>query len=347
MSIHPNFPLSAETTLPDLNFAAMRMVMLHEAKEHALEVLEDTDTCITLKTDFGIFHFEASKQGIRAEVAAAKLDWLYMLKESLVEHMEHTVPEVAQNIRWSDAETVGSLPPNFHFTTVQSVKKIGRSFLRVRLKGKDFTSFADDAIHFRFVLPPVGLQDIEWPQVAPNGATVWPKGEKALHKPVYTSRWVDPVASLMDVDVFIHEGGRISNWAAAVAPGTRIGVIGPGGGGVLDASQVHFFGDETAFPAIARLLQSLPAETKGTATLLAAEGAACGYDITAPAGVTLSWMTPEQNDLFHTRALKALQDKPDAYFWYAANKEKVQAIRAVEKTAQRPSNNSYIAAYWS
>lgn len=347
MSIHPSFPLSAEATLPDLNFAATRMVMLHEAEEHGLKVLEDTDTCVTVETDFGIFHFEATDQGIRAQVAAAKPDWLYMLKESLVEHMEHTVPEVAKNIRWSDANTVGGLPPNFHFVTVQSVQKIGTSFLRLRLKAKDFTSFADDAIHFRFVLPPEGLQDIEWPHVAPNGATIWPKGDKALHKPVYTSRWVDPVAGLMEVDVFIHQGGRISDWAATVAPGTRVGVIGPGGGGVVETSEIHFFGDETAFPAIARLIQNMPADTKGTATLLATNGAACGYDFIAHAGIALTWLNSAQCDVFQADALKILEDKPDAYFWYAADKAKVQVIRAAAKTTERPANSSYIAAYWS
>lgn len=314
MSIHPSFPLSAETMLPELSFAATRMVMLHEAHEHGLKVLEDTDTCIALETDFGIFHFEATDQGIRAQVAAAKADWLYMLKESLVEHMEHTVPEVARNLRWSDTDTVGGLPPNFHFVTVHSVRKIGTSFLRLRLQAKDFTSFADDAIHFRFVLPPEGLQDIEWPHVAPNGATIWPKGDKAVHKPVYTSRWVDAKAGLMDVDIFIHQGGRLSNWAATVTPGVRIGVIGPGGGGVVEATSVHFFGDETAFPAISRLIQSMPVGTTGSATLLAANGAECGYDIKAPQGIALNWLTSEQSDLFQAQALKMLQEEPDTYF---------------------------------
>ncbi|MEP3919341.1 siderophore-interacting protein [Ascidiaceihabitans sp.] len=347
MSVHPSFPLSAETTLPDLNFTATRMVMLHEAEEHGLKVLADTDTCVTVETDFGVFHFEATDQGIRAQVAAAKPDWLYVLKESLVEHIEHSVPEVAKNIRWSDTETVGARPPNFHFVAVYSVEKIGTSFLRLRLKAKDFTSFADDAIHFRFVLPPEGLPNIEWPHVAPNGATIWPKGDKAVHKPVYTSRWVDREAGFMDVDIFIHQGGRVSDWAATVAPGTQIGVIGPGGGGVVDTSDIHFFGDETAFPAIARLLESMPSGTKGTATLLAANGAACGYDIAAPDGIALNWLTSEQSDLFQSQALNALKGKPNAYFWYAADKSKVQTIRAAAKTAQRPTNSSYIAAYWS
>ena len=49
-------------------------------------------------------------------------------------------------------------------------------------------------------------------------------------------------------------------------PGDRIGVVGPGGGGLVEAEWYLFAGDETALPAIGRMLEHLPATAKGTAS---------------------------------------------------------------------------------
>jgi NADPH-dependent ferric siderophore reductase len=347
MTIRPDFSLHAETTLPDLSFPAMRMVMLHEAQEHDLPVIEDTDERVTLETPFGHYSFGAVPGGVTAKVSAAKQDWLFMLKESLVEHLTHFAPDAAAALRWSDAEKAGSLPPNFHFATVQSVRPIGTCFLRVRIKARGLSSFQDDAIHFRIVLPPKGIDDVEWPSVSENGATVWPKGEKALHRPVYTTRWIDHAEGVMDFDVFQHEGGRVSEWASQVEPGTKVAVVGPGGGGIPDTTRILMFADETALPAAARILENLTENSKGHVTVRVEDGPQCAYSLSAPSGISTSWLSPESDQSLADLALAAHDEFPDHFLWFACEKADAQKVRAAFKAKGSDPANAYIAAYWS
>ncbi|MCJ8336323.1 MAG: siderophore-interacting protein [Epibacterium sp.] len=347
MTIRPDFPLSAETTLPGLAFAAMRMVMLHQARDRDLPVIEDGDSRITLQAKYGVYSFARVDGGIQLTVSAERTDWLHTLKDALMEQLGQTVPDSVAAIRWSDGPSAGSLPPNFHFVTVQSVNPIGTAFLRVRIKGSDLSNFQNDAIHFRVVLPPKGLRDVEWPYVAENGATVWPKGDKALHRPVYTTRWVDQETGLMDFDVFIHEGGRITEWVQDLQPGDKVGIVGPGGGGIPDTRNILLYADETAFPAAARILEALPDDARGHATFLAEEGAWCAYPITAPQGVSVTWLSRQEGASLGDLALQARGDLPDHFLWFACEKSDVQRVRAAYKEAGGAASNAYIAAYWT
>lgn len=340
-------PLHAETTLSGLFFPAMRQVMLHEADVHELSVIVDTDERVTLETPYGFYSFAAANGNIIISVSATMPDRLFMLKESLVEHMEHFMPDVAAALRWSDAEKAGGLPPNFHFTTVVSIDPVGASFIRVRVRIRDLSSFQDDAIHFRVVLPPEGLDHVEWPYVAENGKTVWPKGEKALHRPVYTARQVDHAAGEMDFDVFLHDGGRATDWARSAAVGARVAVVGPGGGGVPDTRNILMYADETAFPAVARILDALPDNAQGQVTLLAEQGAGCSYPLTAPAGISVTWLSPADGKNLVELALVACKQFPDYFLWFACEKADVQKVRAAYKADGGAPSKSYIAAYWS
>jgi NADPH-dependent ferric siderophore reductase len=325
----------------------MRMAMLHEAQEHELPLLASSEDEVTCGTPFGNFGIHALSEGLKIKVSAARPDWLFMLKESLVEHLAHFVPDAVENLRWSDAEEVGSLPPNFQFAKVQSVQPIGTSFMRVRIKGANLGSYDDESIHFRIILPPAGQEDVTWPQVEANGATVWPKGDDALHKPVYTVRWIDQAAGLLDLDVFIHEGGRVSDWVGQLSAGDTTAIVGPGGGGIPQTNRINLYGDETAFPAIARILHALPSDSVGRAVLVAQDGADCGYPIEAPAGVTVDWLRHADDQNIADIALADQKAMPDHFFWFAAEKSQVQPVQKALKAAGITSATSYVATYWS
>lgn len=160
MTTRSDYPLQAETLLPHLQFSAMKMVMLHQAQSHDLPVIENSDARLTVETHHGCLSFADAVGGIHVTAAAVKQDWLFMLKEALVVQLDNFVPDAAAAVRWSDMDQVGTLPPNFHFATVQSVRPIGSAFLRVRIKASGLSSFQDDAIHFRIVLPPTGLEQV-------------------------------------------------------------------------------------------------------------------------------------------------------------------------------------------
>ena len=113
----------------------------------------------------------------------------------------------------------------------------------------------------------------------------------------------------LDVDFVLHfdadgNGGPASCWAAAAVPGDEVTIIGPNAaaancataknyGGIEWrpglASHVLLAGDETAVPAIAAILESLPAHMTGHAVLEVPEPADF-QDIRSAADVQISWL---------------------------------------------------------
>ncbi|MCV6584215.1 MAG: siderophore-interacting protein [Marinibacterium sp.] len=347
MTAQSEYPLLSETRLPGVAFSAMRLVMLHEAQAHDLPVLEDDGARVTLQSLRGTLGFADDVDGITVTVRAADAEWLHVIRDGLIEHLGQSLPDVVRDLRWSGSETSGALPPNFHFATVLSVAPVGGCFLRVRLKAGDLSRFGDDAIHFRVVLPPAGLADVEWPHVAANGSTVWPKGDKALHRPVYTTRHIDHDAGVMDFDVFVHDGGRVTEWARRVTAGDRVAILGPGGGGIPDTDHIHIYADETALPAAARILEALPQHTRGHAVFQTALGAHSVYPVTCPPGVSVTWLDPQTDRGLAELALADITDGRDMFLWFACEKSSVQRVRAAYKDSGRAADQSYIAAYWT
>ena len=79
----------------------------------------------------------------------------------------------------------------------------------------------------------------------------------------YTPRRFDREARELDVDFVLHGEGPASTWAAQAAAGQTLTVSGPGRNYVVDTTADWFLlvGDDTAIPAIATILESLPATT--------------------------------------------------------------------------------------
>ena len=198
--------------------------------------------------------------------------------------MTHTLPQAERKRRPRELAQQ-MLPANFMFVHVADVAPLGPNFLRVTLEGEDMSRHQDDAIHFRLVQPPIAGTPT-WPSVAANGSILWPEGPGAPHRPVYTTRFVDYRANTLMTDIFIHDGGRTTEWARELQRGdhsrSTVGLVGPSGGGLMQADRVLMATDETGFPAAARILEALPSNAVGDLFLEAEHGTACAYPITAP-----------------------------------------------------------------
>lgn len=347
MTISEPYPISAQAEISDLAFAGLRDALISMAQDHGLPTQTSGDDALTVEVPaFGQYRFSARARGVAIQVTAALPDRLHMLKEGITEHLKEVDAAAAQALRWSDAGSSGVLPPNVHFTTVESITPLGADYLRVRVRTKGLKSFQDDAIHFRLLLPPAGCTEPDWPRVDENGATIWPKGEKALHRPVYTTRRIDHHTGIMEFDIFLHEGGRATAWAQQANPGDRLAIAGPGGGGIPDTSNILMFADETALPAVARILETLPQHSQGQVTLLT-KGGDRGYPISAPQGISLSWIDRGDEQGLMARALSAHRSNPESYLWFACEKSEVQKLRAALSDSKPAPGTSYIAAYWS
>lgn len=161
-------------------------------------------------------------------------------------------------VRW-DRVDEGALAPGLSLLRVARIWQRTPGFIRVRLAGEEAARFGQGGLHFRLLLPPPGRAP-QWPRVAANGRTLWPEGEDAPHRAVYTT--AAQQADWLEFDIFRHAGSPTCDWADRARPGETVGIIGPGGGGCPEASRLWLFGDETALPAIARTLAEAPGEVR-------------------------------------------------------------------------------------
>ena len=347
----PELPFIAKADLPGVAFSAMRQMLLSQAKAADLQVIEDAHRTLRVQTAHGIIGLQpGDTTEVAGMVAAADERWLFVMKAAVVDWMRYVMPNVTAQMRWSNGPTEGSLPPNFMFMQVHDVVPLGPDFLRVTLQGEDVSRHGDAAIHFRLVQPPEGADAI-WPNVAANGSISWPEGLAAPHRPVYTTRYVDPSAGTLVTDVYVHEGGRTTTWAQQLMAGERarrvVGVIGPSGGGLMEADQVLMATDETGFPAAARILEGLPTHAQGEVFLEAANGAACAYPISAPKGVILKWLARSGGDCLADAALAALPRHGGSKIWFAGERGQATKLREAAKASGRAPGDLRISGFWT
>ncbi|AKU17745.1 siderophore-interacting protein [Luteipulveratus mongoliensis] len=157
--------------------------------------------------------------------------------------------------------------------TVMRTERITDHLVRVVLGGPGFAEFAPNEFTDMYVK-----------------LALIADGEEVVR--TYTVRAVDPQRRELSIDFVVHgEEGVAGRWAAEAQPGDEIGVRGPGGAyrPATDADWHLLAGDESAIPAIAAALESLPADAVGYAFI---EVADAGEEIAlaAPAGVRLTWV---------------------------------------------------------
>ncbi len=186
---------------------------------------------------------------------------------------------------------------------VSRVERLAPHFTSVTFAGDDLREFGtaglDQRVKVVLPLPEIGFaafpEGDDW-----YGA--WRELPAELRNPfrTYTVRAVRPEAREVDI-VFVAHGdaGPASAWAATAAPGDEIVLIGPdelSPGRTVgidwrpgEVDTLLLAGDETAAPAIASILESLPADASGVALIeVPADGDR--LEVRAPAGVEVRWL---------------------------------------------------------
>ncbi len=216
--------------------------------------------------------------------------------------------------------------------TVVSVVDVTPSVRRVSLSGSP-EAVAAAGPTISLLVPRVGDDDPRWPSVARDGRIVWPLGAHGVSLRSYTARRQDPVSGTVDIDFVLHGDGPAAAWAAAAEPGSRAAVAGGGPLGDRPAGTLVLGGDETALPAISRILAGSPPSARGVALLEVAD-AAEEQSLPAPPGITVHWLhrgnTPPGQSTLLADAVAALPrpDDEDVFAWIAAESGAVRAVRA-------------------
>ncbi|KXB56473.1 MULTISPECIES: siderophore-interacting protein [Corynebacterium] len=160
---------------------------------------------------------------------------------------------------------------------VVSTQRISPSFQRIRLGGLEDMGPAGPTRDLRIKLIFPGSQGLPaLPEGDANWFDHWRSLDPAARGPMRTYSVRNHVGSEIDVDFVLHTApgatGPACAWAQAARPGDEILVIAPplsdaSGGGIEfspgSASQIHLFGDETALPAIARIIDEWPSTPVG------------------------------------------------------------------------------------
>jgi NADPH-dependent ferric siderophore reductase len=218
-------------------------------------------------------------------------------------------------------QTVVAAPPwRFFHAEVRRVERLSPHFLRVTFTGDDLDRLADNGFDQRIKLfPPVAGGGVEHVPTGPDWYAEWRALPADRRNPIrtYTVRAVRPGLREVDVDMVLHGvAGPASRWAAGAAPGSAVVLLGPNAdhdgthGGIDFRPPAHtgcllLGGDETAVPAIASILASLPAGAVGEA-LLEVPTAADTPALRHPAGVRVTWL-PRDGAAHGERLIPALR----------------------------------------
>lgn len=196
--------------------------------------------------------------------------------------------------------------------------------------------------------------DLDLPGNDGTGRLLWPDPTVKQMIRTYTVRRLDPAAGEMDIDFVKHgDEGLASGWAEHAQPGDRIGAAGGGGVVAPVADWYLIVGDETALPAIGRMLERLPEGARGVAVIEVADEHE-QQDLPSPADIEIRWVhrngapagtTTHLLDAATAVALPAGDVK--RFAWVSAESKTVQAMRKwLRAEARFDRKATLVIGYW-
>ncbi len=209
------------------------------------------------------------------------------------------------------------------------------------------TGFDDD---IRLVFPYPGEADPVLP-VQADGHLNHPKDPRPLSR-IYTVRRFDPVSREITVDFVAHGVGAATSWAYRAQPGDRIHFYGPfSSKGVPDADWLLIAGDDTALPAISRLLEDLP-ETARAQVFIEIADDAHRQTLRELPGVEVTWLVrhgaaPGTTTLLHDAVRSADWWEGRPFAWVAGEQATVRDLRRhLVEQREMPKEDIDFTGYW-
>jgi NADPH-dependent ferric siderophore reductase len=144
---------------------------------------------------------------------------------------------------------------------VVSVSRIAPRLVSVLVRGDELGAFADAAptSHLKVFLPVPGQDEPLLPEFMPDGQAIPDEARPSVR--TYTPRRFDAATGTLEIQFVLHGAGPASEWAERASAGDKLAIAGPGGRFVMDTDAERWWiaGDESAIPAVATLLEALPA----------------------------------------------------------------------------------------
>ncbi len=335
-----------EVRLPDPS-AVFGHLTSHIA-QHGIDLEHVADNHVRFHHEGCTLDIRQNLESLTVSIAAPSSNMLFFLKEAVAMHVVEVDPIAGEALRWSGIGEATAQPLNFRPLALINRTQPCANMVRLTLSGDDVVRLAQDGLHVKLMIPMDRTRDPAWPTVGANGVTRWPDGPDRLHVRYFTIRALRPELHEVDIDVVQHAGGMISDWASKATKGDRIGVMGPGGGAIpVQRDGLLFAGDETALPAIARILEGLGADAQGN-VVVAWPGGANVSDYLPPSPLKVTTLP---RDSFRAGIADVVRkmgaEATVRYGWFGGEHDNAQALRQIFKQEFRLGKGEQLSvAYW-
>jgi NADPH-dependent ferric siderophore reductase len=241
-------------------------------------------------------------------------------------------------------------------TTVESVGDVHPHLRLIAFSGGDLTTFSPvgpDTFLYLLVAPPgcdhLAIdQSFTWEQ---HGAM--PDGVRPVGA-YYTVRTWDAEASRLEVLAVVHgDEGAASAWAMGAAPGERVALWGPRSAYHLpqDADHLLLVADDTGLPAVAAILEQLPAGV--TASVVAeVDRPEERQELPDGAGIDVHWLyrsgaAPGTTTLLVDAVRRLPRPTASTYVWGGGESRAMTAVRRYVRDEIGVGRSSVdLVAYW-
>ena len=180
----------------------------------------------------------------------------------------------------------------------------------------------------------------------------WPRDPRPESR-TYTVRDFDADDGVLVLDFARHARGVATDWAETAVVGSEIHIAGPKMAWLhpVGADWLFIGGDDTALPAIARWLETMPRDSTGVA-LLEVDNAASEFAIDHPVGVDVRWLHRDGVPAARSTALiDATLAEPwrdgQPFCWFAGETGVLRPIRTYLRTTRElPRERVEVTGYW-
>jgi NADPH-dependent ferric siderophore reductase len=238
--------------------------------------------------------------------------------------------------------------------TVARVTNLGPRLRRMVLTGADldegfpFARFAP-ADHVKVVLPDPATGRLSLPVRTAEGLRT-PDGDVPLVRD-YTVRAWDPQTRELSLDFVLHEHGPAGRWAISARPGDRLGVMGPRGHMMFPTAYPFYLavGDETAIPAVSRLLDELPEGARALA-ILEVDDAADELPLAQRDDVEVRWVHRSTEGAGGLERTVRAWTPPEGTDWYAFAAGEARTLTPIRRYLRHevglPKEQVDVDGYW-
>lgn len=314
------------------------------------------DRCAPGRWDFRLHYGAVSARlhdsGMHIRVFADDDTNLSYVKMEIAAHAAKILGTTS-GIHWSGQDNMSAPPVFFREISVVSSWRVSPHMQRIRFRADNLARYAIGGLHIRILIPPAGRKPI-WPTIAPDGMLSWPRDEDTLTVRIYTIRSIDVVAGTLDVDFVLHPGLETpaASFATNAREGQVIGMLGPGGDGVPQNKSLLIAGDDTAIPAISRILENRRPES--TARVFLEVDSEADVVPIGNENAAVTWLfrkgRPAGTTGLLSKALRALDPAAlplDLYVWAGCEFSDFREIRKlVRKDWNVPKDRHLVVAYW-